>query len=384
MSSHDDRAGRPAPAVGGDDREIEELLLRAQAGDGIEVPAISGMMQEARRYPPLSGEDQTRLVATYQASLKLEQALQAQKVNARQRRDAQKTIRRGQDCITYLVVSNFRLVQLIAREQLTKRYPSRDRLAELLPDLINEGNLALTEAAQKYDVSRGPHFTAYAARAIRDRVRYVLSRSVPVRMSASWSRIQRIARRTIPELQDRLGRSPSTEELQEALLAKCLVWAEGKLTPEQMNLSESKRNDLMMAKLRKQGMLGAIDAIDEVLQLGQSAASLDATVGSDGDTTLGDMVSAEQEDVLFDNVELQELGQALQAALSTLSDRERMIVLYRYGFVDGESWTYDRIAAQYDVTSERIRQIEKAVMGKLRGPGSSYGGLSSFLPGQFE
>jgi RNA polymerase primary sigma factor len=360
------------------------LLERVELRTDIELPALSGYTLESRRYPQLDSESQTEMVAAYQAAVELKARLEAGSIPARQRRAARESIQRGEDCLTYLVVSNFRLVNLIAREQATKRYPSRDRLAEMLPDLINEGNLALTEAVQKYDYTRGPYFTAYAARAIRDRVRYVLSRSVPVRMSASWSRIQRIARRTIPELHDQLGRAPSTPELQAVLLEKCMQWAETKLTPEQSRLPKRQRQEAMMAKLRKQGMLGAIDAVEEILVLGQGVASLDAEVGSEGDATLGDLVADQTGDRLFDDVELGELREALQAALATLTDRERMIVLYRYGFVDGESWTYDRISELYDVSSERIRQIEKAVLDKLRSPTAQFAGLSAFLPSQFE
>lgn len=382
MSSHDPRAKRPAASTS--DPEIDELLRRAELDVTIELPALSGYMQEARRYPPLDSAAQTEMVATYQAAMELKARLAAGTIPARQRRAARESIQRGEDCLAYLVVSNFRLVNLIAREQATKRYPSRDRLAEMLPDLINEGNLALTEAVQKYDPTRGPYFTSYAARAIRDRVRYVLSRSVPVRMSASWSRIQRIARRTIPEMHDQLGRAPTTPELQAVLLEKCMVWAEGRLTPDQARLPKKQRHEAMLSKLRKQGMLGAIDAVEEILGLGQGVASLDAAVGSEGDSTLGDLVAAEGDDRLFDDLELDELRAALQTVLASLTERERMIVLYRYGFVDGESWTYDRISQLYDVSSERIRQIEKAVLEKLRSPSAQFSGLSAFLPSQFE
>lgn len=381
MSSHEPRAKRPAAAV---DPEIADLLQRAEVDASIPMPVFSGFAREARQNPPLDSETQTEMVANYQASMALKAKLESGAVPARQRREVLASITRGEEALAYLVVSNFRLVQLIAREQATKRYPSRDRLAELLPDLINEGNLALTEAVQKYDPTRGPYFTAYAARAIRDRVRYVLSRSVPIRMSASWSRIQRIARRTIPELQDQLGRAPTTPELQAVLLEKCMHWAEERLTPEQANLPKKERHEAMVAKLRKQGMLGAVEAVEEILGLGQGVASLDATVGSEGDSTLGDLVASVSEDRLFDELELDELRQAMQSVLATLTDRERMIVLYRYGFVDGESWTYDKISQLYDVSSERIRQIEKAVLEKLRSPSNQFAGLSSFLPSQFE
>lgn len=368
----------------GTDPEIEELLARATRSSAFDLPAVSDYMRQAQKFPPLDAESQTALVANYQAAMELRDRLAAGTVPARQRREAQRKVRDGEDCLTYLVVSNFRLVQTIAREQANMRYPSRDRLAELLPDLVNEGNLALTEAVQKYDPTRGPYFPAYAAKAIRDRVRYVLSRTVPVRMSASWSRIQRIARRTIPELQDRLGRSPTTPELQAVLLEKCMRWAEERLTPEQQRLPLRQREEAMMSKLRKQGMLGAIDSVEEVLRLGQGVTSLDAGVGSEGDTTLGDLVADRSDDRSFDDLELDELRDALQGVLASLSERERMIVLYRYGFVDGESWTYDRISKLYDVSSERIRQIEKAVLEKLRSPSSQYAGLSGFLPSQME
>lgn len=371
------RTRKSAAQTSLNDPELERLLYVASSGPVL--PALSPIAAAANSHPPLPPEQQADLVARYQAAMGLKQRLADGDIPKNMRVEVQQKIREGDQALQYLIVSNVRLVQLIAREQATKRYPSRDRLAELLPDLLSEGNLALTEAVQKYDPSRGPYFTAYAARAIRDRVRYVLSREVPVRLSASWSRIQRIAQRTIPELADQYGRPPTTEELQQALLEKCMVWAETKLTPEQARLPKAQKREAMLAKLRKQGMLGAIENIKSVLELGRASTSLDANVGGDGETTLGAMIADQKEAPGFDDLELGELGEALKVAIAGLSDREKHIIMLRYGFIDGEAWTFERISEEYNVSSERIRQIEKGVLDKLR-LGDSDGMLKSFLP----
>lgn len=360
------------------DQEVDRLLEIVSSGP--EIPAFSRIAANQQKYPPLESEHQVRLVATYQAAMALKVRVEEGTVPKTQLVAARKTVREGERALHYLVVSNVRLVQLIAREQAVKRFPSRDRLPEMLPDLLNEGNLALTEAVQKYDPERGPFFTAYAARAIRDRVRYVLSREVPVRLSASWSRIQRIAQRTIPDYVDQHGRAPTTEELQEVLLEKCMVWAETKLTAEQQKLGARAKREAKIAKLRKQGMLGAIENITSVLELGRGAASLDAQVGQDGETTLGDMISGDDGGEVFDNIELEQLGATLREALGKLGEREREIMLLRYGFIDDEPWTFERISEKYGVSSERIRQIEKVVLEKL-GEGEGGKRLKAFLPG---
>lgn len=365
------------------DAELAAFVSRASQGSLERMPALSAFMRRMENRPQLSPDAQGELVALYQRSLVAEQDLENGRLKGASRRDAEALVGRGRRALDDVVASNFRLLLLISREQATKRYPSRDRLAEVLPDLVNEGNIAIVEAAKTFDPALSPTFPSFAARKIRDHVRAILSRQTPVHMSPAWTRTYRIARHAIPELTTDLGRPPTTEELQAELTRVCMVWAEGRLTDAQRELPADRREKLMTDKLRKQGMLGAIQRIDKILLIGQTMSSLDAPVG-DGSASLSDLVANPVSDDLFSGVEHEELASAIRSALAELDDRERTIILHRYGFIDGESWTYDRISKMYDVSAERIRQIEKAVLSKMRSPHAQYANLAAFLPSQFE
>lgn len=276
-----------------------------------------------------------------------------------------------------LCVSCWRLAWVIVREQAEARY-GRDRARDLLPDLMAEANVALVRAAKTFDLELTPKFPTYAARVVRDHVRAVLSREGYVRLAPSWGRVKRIAATRIPELTAALGRAPSIAEIQEDLLERCLEWAYGRLSPEELRLPPELRRDAAMAKLRKQGMLGAVRDIEEVLVASRSVLSLDQPVSDEGPMTLGEGVAARDWDEGYRSVEMQGLSDALAEALSSLSDRERRIVLLRYGFDGSEGWTYGMIAREFGVSSERIRQIERAALEKIAAlPGA--GELADFL-----
>jgi RNA polymerase sigma factor (sigma-70 family) len=176
-----------------------------------------------------------------------------------------------------------------------------------------------------------------------------------------------------------LGRRPTIPELQEDLTKRCLDWALDHLTDDQKRLPITQRKNLALAKLRKQGMLGAIRDIEDILVVSQSVVSLDGPVGTEGGGTLGDTVAHDEPDSTLDRVELNELHEKIMVALATLTEREREIVLLRYGFDGSEGWTYSAIAERYDVSSERIRQIERGALEKLAGVDGGFGGLLSYL-----
>ena len=222
-------------------------------------------------------------------------------------------------------------------------------------------------------------FATYVAKVVRDRVRAMLAKDSHIKVANSWHRLKRIAAVRIPQLQAELGRTPTEAEIKADLLQRCMEWAVAKLTPEQAQLPKAQRQELMVAKLRKQGMIGAIESLQDVLQASQTIASLDARVGEDGDTTLADMVPAVEDEGLS-NLELSELRDTMREALAPLTERERTIVLLRFGFADGEQWTYTALAERYDVTAERIRQIEKNVLTKLSTSSAVRDRLAAFLP----
>lgn len=373
----------PTPVLLSDDEQIGAWVARSERHHSSALSALSAYQRAAEAHGTLGGEDQIRLAGEYQELLRIKTKLDAGELRGGEERRARDQVRRMDNMLERLTSSCWRLAWLIVRENAEGRF-GRDKAAEMLPDLMSEANMALVESVRQFDPTRTPTFATYAARMVRDHVRMVLSREGYIHLAPSWSRLKRIASARVPELTAELGRTPSKEEVQADLLETCLAWAERKLTDDQRKLPAAQRHDIKMAKLRKQGMLGALRDIDEVMAVTQSVASLDQPVGEDGGATLADLLPNQSGGGLFDSVELGELKEAIAGALASLTERERTIILLRYGFVDGENWTYAAIAEKYDVTPERIRQIERAVMGKLASPHGQYSALASFLPSQFK
>jgi RNA polymerase nonessential primary-like sigma factor len=330
------------------------------------------------QYVQLSGADQVKLAASIKAVREKMERLSSKKTlsetDVRKLRGYQ---REYDQMAETLVGSSFRLVLLICRELAEERH-GRERAVDVMSDLVGEANVALVEAILDFDVERCPIFATYAARVIRDRVRATLGKDGPIRLPPSWNRLKRIAAVRIPQLQTELGRPATREEIYNDLLERCMTWAESKLTEEQQKLPKKQRREVMTAKLRKQGMIGALDSLDDVLQAAQGAASLDAQVGAESGTTLGDMLSGESRDTLLDDVEQNELTGLFAEVLSTLDDRERQIVVARYGLDGREAQTYVQIGDTFGVTAERVRQIERAVLIKIKDSEWS-GNLGAYL-----
>lgn len=360
------------------DEEIARWVAKSNSRSLDATAALSAFQRRMERYPQLSPESQLELAAKVQEGFAAKDRLDAGgSISARERRLLEASAREVDRSMEYLAGSNFRLVMLICRELAEERYPGRS--LEVLGDLIGEANIALTQAMREFDAERCPVFATYVAKVVRDRVRAMLAKDSHIKVANSWHRLKRIAAVRIPQLQAELGRTPTEAEIKADLLQRCMEWAEAKLTPEQAQLPKAQRQELMVAKLRKQGMIGAIESLQDVLQASQTIASLDARVGEDGDTTLADMVPAVEDEGLS-NLELSELRDTMREALAPLTERERTIVLLRFGFADGEQWTYTAIAERYDVTAERIRQIEKNVLTKLATSSAVRDRLAAFLP----
>ena len=348
--------------------------------------ALSLFQKTADRFPPLNTEQQLQVHLIYLEGERARAEMASHKLRGSARQKAEQAVRRGETAMEHLCASCWRLAWLLVREAAEPRF-GRDRAAEMLPDLMGEANSALVGAVRDFDQTRTPKFHTFAARRVRDHLRVVLSRDTYIQVAPSWSRVKRMAVTLIPELTLKLGHHPSIPELQEGLLEQCLAWADDHLPPMDRALPEEQRHQARLTKLRKQGMLGAIRDIEEVLVATQSVASLDSPVGSgEGTSNLGDLLPAQSADSSFDRVEHEALTKALGAALSTLSDRERDILLLRHGFAedDGEEWTYNRIADRHGVTAERIRQIEKAALAKLSSPHGQFAGLATFLPSHID
>ncbi len=367
--------------TGGSDPELDVLLERSTLTNvSASVSALSAFQRRADRFPPLNNEQQLELARVYRAALVAQEALDSGKLKGKERAAAAEAAARGPAAMEHLCASCWRLAWLLVREQAEKRF-GRDRAADMLPDLMAEANSALVRAVRDFDPRQTPKFHTYAARVIRDHLRAVLAREGYMRLAPSWIRVKRMAVTLIPELTTKLSRNPTSEELQEALMLRCLDWADAHLTDAQRALPEAQRHEARMSKLRKQGMLGAVRDIEEVLVASQPVSSLDAPVGSEpGAATLADLIPGASSDSAFDQVEHAELQSTLLAALAALSERERDILMLRHGYDGGEEWTYGRIAERHGVTSERIRQIEKAALAKLSSPHGQFAALATFRP----
>lgn len=327
--------------------------------------ALSAFQSNADSYKHMSPPEQAALALKVAGTARRSVSLAAEggKLSLREAEDQERDVER-------LCVSCWRLAWVIVREQAEARY-GRERARDMLPDLMSEANLALVKAATTFDISLTPKFPTYAARVVRDHIRAILSREGYIRLAPSWGRVKRIAATRIPELTTALGRPPSVGEIQADLLERCLEWAYGRLSLEESRLPNEQRKAAAMAKLRKQGMLGAVRDIEEVLVASRSVLSLDQPVSPDGPLTLGEGVVGAGWDEGYRAVEMSGLADALREALTVLSEREQRIVLLRYGFDGSDGWTYGMIAEEFGVSSERVRQIERAALEKLSASPSS-------------
>ena len=315
--------------------EDESAALR-QARKDAELTAsadsVRAYLKQIGKVALLTAEEEVSLAKRIEAGLyaqyKIDQAKEAgERLAHAQRRDLREISRDGQRAKNHLLEANLRLVVSLA-----KRYTGRG-MAFL--DLIQEGNLGLIRAVEKFDYSKGYKFSTYATwwirqaitRAMADQARTI---RIPVHMVEVINKLGRIQR----ELLQDLGREPTPEEL-----------------AREMDITEEK--------------------VLEIQQYAREPISLDQTIGDEGDSQLGDFIEDSEAVIAVDAVSFTLLQDQLGDVLETLSEREAGVVRLRFGLTDGMPRTLDEIGQVYGVTRERIRQIESKTMSKLRHPSRS-------------
>ena len=315
--------------------EDESAALR-QARKDAELTAsadsVRAYLKQIGKVALLTAEEEVSLAKRIEAGLyaqyKIDMAKEAgERLAHAQRRDLREISRDGQRAKNHLLEANLRLVVSLA-----KRYTGRG-MAFL--DLIQEGNLGLIRAVEKFDYSKGYKFSTYATwwirqaitRAMADQARTI---RIPVHMVEVINKLGRIQR----ELLQDLGREPTPEEL-----------------AREMDITEEK--------------------VLEIQQYAREPISLDQTIGDEGDSQLGDFIEDSEAVIAVDAVSFTLLQDQLGDVLETLSEREAGVVRLRFGLTDGMPRTLDEIGQVYGVTRERIRQIESKTMSKLRHPSRS-------------
>ena len=300
--------------------------IRSEAGGDQDLVRL--YLDGVGRYPLLTKEDEVRLAQTIEEGRQATTALAAGGTPA-ERRTLRRRQRAGEAAIEEFINANLRLVVSIA-----KKYQSADMP---LLDLVQEGNLGLMHAVEKFDWRKGFKFSTYATWWIRQAIgRGIDNTSRTIRLPVhAGDQIRRLLRMR-GQMEGEIGRTPTAAEL-----ATVMAMPEEQVT--------------------------------QLLQYGADPVSLETPIGADGDTELADVVADLSQPSPFDLVADAMLGGEIAKLLAPLDEREREILRLRYGLDRGEARTLEEVGAVLGLTRERIRQIERTALSKLRHPSSDTG-----------
>ena len=292
-------------------------------------------LNEIGRYPLLTAQQEVELAMQMEAGRRAQARLDIDESLAEEDRSfLEHEIEMGGVAHGKLVQSNLRLVVALAR-----RYVGRGMA---LLDLIQEGNVGLMRAVERFDYRRGFKFSTYATWWIRQAIsRAIADQGRTIRMPIHVLDAVNKLTRTQRELTQVLGRAPTFEELAEDL-------------------------DLEVTR------------VVELQRIALDTVSLESPVGEDADGTLGDLVEDVDSERPADVATFSSLQDQLAAALEGLNDREREVLIMRFGLADGRTRTLEEVGSHFNVTRERIRQLETKALAKLRHPDKS-GKLEGYL-----
>ncbi len=287
-------------AMEAEELDLEKLEMEVLDGVNLEDP-VRMYLKEIGKVPLLSSDEEIELAKRMENGDELARARLAE--------------------------ANLRLVVSIAKKYLGRGL--------LFLDLIQEGNLGLIKAVEKFDYTKGYKFSTYATwwirqaitRAIADQARTI---RIPVHMVETINRVTRVSRQLMQEL----GREPSVEEI-----------------AEEMKLSE--------------------DKVREILKVAQEPVSLESPVGEEEESHLGDFIQDDNVTTPADAATLLLLKEQLDEAMSALTDREKEVLRMRFGLNEAQPLTLEQVGKHFNVTRERIRQIEAKALRKLKHPSRS-------------
>lgn len=322
-----------------DEVEVEKIDLSVPEGVSVEDP-VRMYLKEIGKVPLLSADEEIELAQKMEAGsvavekIPLLKERLAETGDEQEKEEIQAEIKalqldvdRGSDAKKRLAEANLRLVVSIA-----KRYVGRGML---FLDLIQEGNLGLIKAVEKFDYRKGYKFSTYATwwirqaitRAIADQARTI---RIPVHMVETINKLIRVSRQLLQEL----GREPTPEEI-----------------ADEMKMP--------------------VERVREILKISQEPVSLETPIGEEEDSHLGDFIKDDNVPVPADAATFTLLKEQLEEVLGTLTEREQKVLTLRFGLEDGRARTLEEVGKEFNVTRERIRQIEAKALRKLRHPSRS-------------